>query len=68
MDVQAAAEKKSRSPEVFDLPNVLNQEESRRQRLDEPRKVVPLSEGAPGHDESQSTSEAQIPVDRHCFV
>ena len=68
MDVQAAAEKKSRSQEVFDLPNILNRGEFRRLRLDEPRKVVPLSEGAPGHDESQSTSEAQIPVDRRCFV
>ena len=37
-------------------------------RLFEPRKVVPLSEGAPGHDESQSKSEAQIPVDRRCFI
>ena len=64
--MQAAAE--NRSPEVLDLPNILHREESRPLRLFEPRKVVPLLEGAPGHDESQSTSEAQIPVDRHCFI
>ena len=64
-------QQRKRSPEVsevLDLPNILNRGEFRRPRLDEPRKVVPLSEGAPGHDESQSTSEAQIPVDRHCFI
>ena len=64
-------QQRKRSPEVsevLELPNILNRGESRRPRLDEPRKVVPLSEGAPGHDESQSTGKTQIPVDRHCFI